>query len=76
MLSLYDTILRKIQLESYPEKILYSGLLFRYAAKMVLEKNPKNKIIFLKKLFSKINYNKMQKLNLHTPEISSFSDWN
>ena len=27
MLSLYDTILRKIQLESYPEKILYSGLL-------------------------------------------------
>jgi len=53
--------------------VLYSGLLFRYAAKMVLEKNPKNKIIFLKKLFSKINYNKMQKLNLHTPEISSFS---
>ena len=53
--------------------VLYSGLLFRYAAKLILEKNPKNKIIFLKKLFLKINYSKIQTLNLHTPEISSLS---
>jgi len=59
--------------KKYKWSVLYSGLLFRYAAKKILEKNPKNKIIFLKKLFSKIDYAKVIKMNLHTPEISSFS---
>ena len=56
--------------KKYKWSILYSGLLFRYAAKNILHKNPKNKIKFLNNLFSKVNYLKLLKMNLHTPEIS------
>ena len=38
-----------------------------------MKKKPKKKITFLKKIFSKINYEKVKKLNLHTPDISAYS---
>ena len=38
-----------------------------------MEKKPKNKVKFLKKKFSNINYEKVKKINLHTPKISSYS---
>ena len=59
--------------EKYKWSILYSGLLFRYAAKTILKKKPKNKIQFLNNLFLKINYQKILKMNLHTPEISYYT---
>ena len=52
---------------------LSSGLLYRFAAKKLIENKPKNKISFLIKCFSNLNYNKLKKLNLHTSEISAFS---
>ena len=67
------TTAAKLLGKKYGLSVLYSGLLFRYAAKMILKKNPKNNIFFLKKLFKKLNYNKLQKMNLHTAEISQFS---
>ena len=67
------TTAAKLLGKKYGLSVLYSGLLFRYAAKMILKKNPKNNIFFLKKLFKKLNYNKLQKMNLHTAEISQYS---
>ncbi len=67
-----STAAKKIA-KKYNMSILQSGLLFRYAAKIILEKKPKNKIILLNKIFKKINLKKIEKLNLHTPEISQFS---
>ena len=52
---------------------LSSGLLYRYASYMILKKNPKNIINFLKKEFLKINYKKLNKINLHLPKISEHS---
>ena len=54
-------------------KFLSSGLLYRYAAYIVLKNKPKNKVSFLKKKFNTLNYKKLSKINLHTPEISEYS---
>ena len=67
------TTMAKLIGKKYKWSVLYSGLLFRYAAKKIIEKKPKKKITFLKKIFSKINYEKVKKLNLHTPDISAYS---
>ncbi len=67
-----STAAKKIS-KRYNMSLLQSGLLFRYAAKILLAKKPKNKIIFLNKAFKKINLKKIEKINLHTPEISKFS---
>ena len=40
---------------------------------MILKYNPKNKIIFLKKKFKTLNYKKLNKINLHNPDISAHS---
>ena len=52
---------------------LSSGLLYRYASYMILKKNPKNIINFLKKEFIKLNYKKLNNINLHLPKISEHS---
>ena len=67
------TTAAKLIAKKFNWSVLYSGLLFRYAAKKIIEKKPKNKILYLKKIFSKINYRNIQKMNLHTPEVSEFS---
>ena len=54
-------------------KFLSSGLLYRYAAYLILKNKPKNKINFLKKKFRILKYKKIEKINLHTQEISLFS---
>ncbi len=63
----------KLIAKKFNWSVLYSGLLFRYAAKKIIEQKPKNKVFYLKKIFNKINYGKIQKMNLHTPEVSEFS---
>ena len=57
----------------YKLKFLSSGLLYRYAAYLILKKKPNNKIKLLKKEFKKLNYKKLEKINLHTQEISQIS---
>jgi cytidylate kinase len=63
----------KLISKKYNLKFLSSGLLYRYAAYLILKDNPKKKIDFLKEKFEKLNYNKLEKLKLHTQEISKTS---
>ena len=63
----------KLISKKYKLKFLSSGLLYRYAAQQILKYNPKNKILFLKKKFKKLNHKNLNKLNLHSTEISKFS---
>ena len=63
----------KLIAKKYNLKLLNSGLLYRYAAFLILKNKPKNKIIFLKKKFSKFNYRYLTSFNLHSEEISAYS---
>ena len=63
---------RKIS-KKYKLKFLSSGLLYRYAAYIILKFRPKNKISFLNKKFKNLNYKKIEKIYLHTNEISKYS---
>jgi cytidylate kinase len=63
----------KLIAKKYNLAFLSSGLLYRYASYLILKYKPKNNVIFLKKKFKKINYHKLNKLNLHSPEISFFT---
>ena len=59
----------KLISKKYNLLLINSGLLYRYASKLILENKPKNSIKFLKKKFKNINYKKITKLNLHTQKI-------
>ena len=59
--------------KKYKLKFLSSGLLYRYAAYLILKYKPKKKIIFLARKFKKLNYKKIEKINLHTQNISEVS---
>jgi len=63
----------KMIAKKYKLKFLSSGLLYRYASFLLIKHTPKNKILFLKKRFKNLNYNKLLKINLHTQEISKQS---
>lgn len=63
----------KLIARKYKLAFLSSGLLYRYASYLILKYKPKNQIIFLKKKFKKLNYNKLNKINLHSPKISEHS---
>jgi len=63
----------KLISRKYNLRLLNSGLLYRYAALLILKNNPKNKISFLRKEFSKLNYKKLTYFNLHSEEISNYS---
>ena len=61
----------KLVSKKYKLTLINSGLLYRYASKLIINNKPKNKIIFLKKNFNKITYNRIAKLNLHSEQISN-----
>ena len=63
----------KMIAKKYKLKFLSSGLLYRYASFILIKNKPKNKIIFLRKKFKKLNYKKLSNINLHTSEISKES---
>ncbi len=63
----------KMLAKKYKLSFLSSGLLYRYASFLILKYKPKNKILFIRKKFNRLNYVKLNKINLHTPEISSQS---
>ena len=60
----------KLIAQKYNIAFLSSGLLYRYASYLLIKNRPKKKIVFLKKKFKNLNYNKIKKINLHTVEIS------
>ena len=63
----------KLISKKYKLYLLNSGLLYRFAAFLILKHKPKKKIPFLKKKFKKLNYKKITHINLHTQEISNYS---
>ena len=63
----------KLISKKYNLKFLSSGLLYRYATYLILKYKPKNKVQFIEKKFKNINYKKLNKLNLHSVEISKNS---
>ncbi len=63
----------KLIAKKYKLKLLNSGLLYRYAAFLVLKNKPKKINSFLKKEFSKLNYKYLTILNLHSEEISYYT---
>lgn len=63
----------KLIAKKYNLTFLSSGLLYRYASYLIIKNKPNNKISFIKQKFKNLNYNKLNKINLHTPEISAHS---
>ncbi len=63
----------KMIAKKYNLKFLSSGLLYRYAGYLILNFKPKDKILFIKKKFKKLNYKNLNKIDLHRPEISEYS---
>ena len=61
----------KLLSKKYKLLLINSGLLYRYASKLILKHKPKNQVFFIKKKFSSLSYKKISKLNLHSEEISS-----
>ncbi len=63
----------KMIAKKFKLKFLSSGLLYRYASYLILKFKPKNKLQFLKVKFKKLNYRRLEKINLHKPEVSEYS---
>ena len=59
--------------KKYKLKFLSSGLLYRYASYLIIKHKPKNKLILIKKYFNKLNYRYLDKIDLHSPNISKQS---
>ena len=60
----------KMIAKRYNLKFLSSGLLYRYASHLIIKHKPKDKIKFVKKKFKNLDYSKLEKINLHTQDIS------
>ena len=63
----------KLISKKYKLHLLNSGLLYRYAAFLIIKNKPKNKISFLKKKFKNLSYKIVTRMNLHNEEISSYA---
>ena len=51
--------------------LVNSGLIYRYASKLLIKHKPKNSIVFLKKKFESVSYKIISKQKLHSEEISN-----
>ena len=51
--------------------LINSGLLYRYASKLIIKNKPKKNIPFLKKNFKNISYSNIVKQSLHSEQISN-----
>ena len=59
--------------KKYKLKFLSSGLLYRYASFLILNNRPKNKLTHLRGKFKKLNYKRLEKINLHSQSISEYT---
>jgi len=57
--------------KKYDLLLINSGLLYRYASKLVINHKPENEVKFLKKKFKNISYKRISKLKLHSEKISN-----
>lgn len=63
----------KLIAKKYGLNFLSSGILYRYVSFLILKKNPKNKILFLRSKFKNLNLDQLKKLKLHTSKISDYT---
>lgn len=63
----------KLIAKKYNLKFLSSGMLYRYAGYLLLKKNPKNEVSFLKKKFNNLKISSLKKVNLHSQQISEYT---
>ena len=63
----------KLIANKYKLKFLSSGLLYRYAAFIILKNRPKNRIKYLKIKFKNLNLKNLKSVSLQTPKVSEFS---
>ena len=63
----------KLIANKYKLKFLSSGLLYRYAALLILKNQPKNRINYLKIKFKNLKLKNLKSLSLQTPKVSEFS---
>tara|TARA_Y100001935_G_scaffold187267_1_gene155695 strand:- start:11429 stop:12058 length:630 start_codon:yes stop_codon:yes gene_type:complete len=61
----------KLISKKYRLLLINSGLLYRYASKLVMKENPKDPIKFLKQKFKRITYKNITRYNLHSEQISN-----
>ena len=61
----------KLISKKYKLYCMNSGLLFRYASRLIIKHKPKKIIPFLKKKIKNLNYKNLTSLNLHSQEISN-----
>ena len=59
----------KLISKKYKLLLINSGLLYRYASKLIIENKPNKIFPYIKKKFKNLNYKKISKLNLHTQKI-------
>ena len=57
--------------KKYNLLLVNSGLLYRYASKLIISNNPKNQIFFLASKFKKVSYNSITNQKLHSEKISN-----
>ncbi len=62
----------KLISKKYKLLLINSGLLYRYASKIILKDKPKNIISYLERNFKNISYNKIKNQSLHSQEISNY----
>ena len=61
----------KLVSKKYNLLLINSGLLYRFASRLVILNKPKNTITFLRKKFNKIRYKNILRYNLHSEKISN-----
>ena len=61
----------KLISKKYKLLLVNSGLLYRYASKLIIQNKPKNTISFLKNKFKNISYKSIAVQNLHSEKISN-----
>ena len=61
----------KLISKKYNLLLINSGLIYRYASKLVISHKPKNIVFFIKKKFKNISYKELVKQNLHSEQISN-----
>ena len=61
----------KLISKKYKLLLVNSGLLYRFASKLIIKHNPKNTYSFLNKKFKLISYKVISKQNLHSEKISN-----
>jgi len=61
----------KLISKKYNLLLINSGLIYRYASKLLIKNKPKNIVAFLKLSFKNVSYKMLTRQNLHSEQISN-----